>query len=164
MLQQLHDRPPLRLRPPSWWEPPRSGLLLLHRGIERLVALAEVLLDEGYPLAAFACVDEARAAIDGAFPPAILLTPAGGRPMPGMVFARECLAARPLLRVLYLTPFPWSAAVPLVCRERMLRVPCTAEELGAALGALAPAPAKAYGSSETGTAVSRPLAWQRGVA
>jgi hypothetical protein len=164
MLQQLHDRPKLRLRPPSRWEPALARLVLLHRGIPRLVALAEALHDEGYALEGFAGIDEARAAIDGAFSPAILLTPAGGRPMPGMVFARECLAARPLLRVLYLTPFPWSAAVPLVCRERLLRVPCTGEELGAALGALAPVRAAAYGSAETGAAASRPLAWQRGVA
>ena len=91
--------------------------------------------------------------------------------MPGMVFARECLAVRPHLRVLYLTPLPWSAAVPLVGGERMLRVPCTVEELAGALRAPAPAPApvpagrpQAHGRMEAATAGSRPLAWQRGVA
>jgi len=182
MLQQLHDHPALRLRPPPWRAPPGLRLLLLHHGIPRLAALAGVLLDEGFSLDAFADVEEARAAVDGPHPPSVLLTPPGGRPMPGMVFARECLAVQPHLRVLYLTPLPWSAAVPLVGGERMLRVPCTVEELAGALRAPAPADRgrldrgsaglalgdqgrmAGQGRMETGTAGSRPLAWQRGLA
>lgn len=160
MLQQLHGSAITAPRPPPWRAPRALRLLLLHHASPRLVALADALIEAGYRLSAAAFPEEARDAIDGVDPPDVLLTSVGGgRPMPGMVFARECLAVAPGLRVLYLTPLPWPAAVPLVGGEQLLRVPFTAAELAATLRALAPG----YGSSDTGTSTSRPLVWHRGV-
>jgi len=110
-----------------------TRLLLLHHEDRRLLALVEALGDAGYRVQGAASAEEARRMIDRGVPDALLTSAGAGVPMPGLVFARECLARFADLRVLYLTGLPWAASLPLVARERLLRLPFTADDLAAQL-------------------------------
>lgn len=93
-------------------------------------------MDCGYVVTGASDATETRIRIGANAVPDVLLTEVGhGNPAPGIVLARECLAAAPMLRVIYLISLPWSQNICPLGRERLLPSPFTEQALAAILAA-----------------------------
>ncbi len=135
--------PRLRPSPPSDPVVPPQ-ILLIHSNDLRLLALLAALAEAEYRVLSAADAADARTQIGARGMPDVLLLGPGCPPArSGMGFARECLAACAAVRVIYLTPLPWPDGLPLLARERWLRIPFTEPALVAALAAGWPVTASA---------------------